>query len=348
MSRNLANAFFPLELILKLFALGNFEHFPGQLSIYFTNLYTIIVWLIYFSFAIYLEYHKFICKDIVGFIMFNSKLFMTMTMVMSFQYYKQTRKRCLDKITLINDTLERLQIPNKYQSLHNRIRRNILVWILITVSINITQLSWYKDNLKEIKSYLFIYTINHPSIANSLMHMKYESVIWYTASIFEKINKYILHLSLNKNNDSKTSKRTSEAFKRSNYQRLIDTPQYKRSLLTIMHVHLELSKTCYEFHKTFEIQLTIEMVTQLIYILGYVQAQHIYFKFTLSYMFDFTPVVLSMVISLFNVTFINNTIEKCCTKVKYTEHALHILRDFTYDPERQEEIFQFILQITQK
>ncbi|KAL2733028.1 ObirGr22 [Vespula maculifrons] len=309
MSSNLANAFFPLELILKFFALGNFENFPGKLSAYFSNLYVIIIWLIYFSISIYLQNHNFICQDIIGFIMFNTKLFTMMITVIGSQYYKQRWKRCLDKITMINDTLERLHIPNKYQSLHNRIKRNILIWILVSVCINITELSWY------------------------------------TASIFEKINKYILHLTTNKNSEAT---RISTAFKRSNYQRFIDTPHHKQSLLTIMHVHLELSKTCYEFHETFQIQLTTDMMTQFIYVLGFVQAQHTYFSFKLSYIFDFIPVVLSIAVSFFKVISLNNTIEKCCTKVKHTEHALHILRDFTYDSERQEEIFQFILQITQK
>ncbi|KAL2724542.1 ObirGr21 [Vespula squamosa] len=322
-SKNLADTLSSLELILKFFALGNFENLSGKLNLYFNNLYVIIVWLIYFSIAIYLQYHKYICQDIIGFIMFNSKLLSLLITVISLQYYKQTWKRCLDKITMINDTLERLHIPNKYQSLHNRIKRNILVWILISIIVYITQLSWYKDSLKKIETYLL-----------------------YMASIFERINKYILHLTMNKNNGSETT-RTSAAFKRSNYQRFINTSHHKQSLLTIMHVHLELSKTCYEFHETFQIQLTFEMMTRFIYILGFIQAQYIYFSFTLSYMFDFIPVVLLIAVSLLKVIFLNNTIEKCCTKAKYTEHVLHILRDFTYDSERQEEIFQFILQITQ-
>lgn len=49
--------------------------------------------------------------------------------------------------------------------------------------------------------------------------------------------------------------------------------------------------------------------------MGFVQAQYIYFSFTLSYMFDFTPVVFSAATSLLKVIFINNTIEKCRTKV---------------------------------
>lgn len=89
MPRYLADAFFPLELILKLFALGNFEYLPGQLNVYFNNSYIIIVWFLYFSLSIYLQYQKFICRDIIGFIMFNSKLFGVMSTVMSLQYYKQ-------------------------------------------------------------------------------------------------------------------------------------------------------------------------------------------------------------------------------------------------------------------
>lgn len=96
---------------------------------------------------------------------------------------------------MINDTLERLHIPNKYQSLHNRIKRNILIWILVSVSINITELSWYKDSLKEMKPYLFLFIINHCSVANNLMDLKYESFIWYAltnnfvkkSSILEKL-----------------------------------------------------------------------------------------------------------------------------------------------------------------
>lgn len=80
---------------------------------------------------------------------------------------------------MINDTLERLNIPNKYQNLHNRIKRNILIWILISVGVNVTELSWFKDNLKEIKPYIIIFVINYPSVACNVMHMKYESVIWY-------------------------------------------------------------------------------------------------------------------------------------------------------------------------
>lgn len=49
--------------------------------------------------------------------------------------------------------------------------------------------------------------------------------------------------------------------------------------------------------------------------MGFVQAQYTYFSFTLSYMFDFTPVVLSTATSFLKVIFINNTIEKCRTKV---------------------------------
>lgn len=68
---------------------------------------------------------------------------------------------------------------------------------------------------------------------NNLPHTNIFCIYRYTASIFEKINKYILHLSTNENNDSETT-RTNAAFKRSNYQRLIDTPRHKQSLLTIM------------------------------------------------------------------------------------------------------------------
>lgn len=89
MSSNLANAFFPLELILKFFALGNFENLPGKLNAYFSNLYVIILWLIYFSISIYLQNHNFICQDIIGFIMFNTKLFTMMITVIGSQYYKQ-------------------------------------------------------------------------------------------------------------------------------------------------------------------------------------------------------------------------------------------------------------------
>lgn len=89
MPRYLVDAFFPLEIILKLFALGNFEYLPGQLNVYFSNSYIIIVWFLYFSCCIYLEYQKFICRDIIGFIMFNSNLFGVMSTVMSSQYYKQ-------------------------------------------------------------------------------------------------------------------------------------------------------------------------------------------------------------------------------------------------------------------
>ncbi|XP_015176225.1 PREDICTED: uncharacterized protein LOC107066265 [Polistes dominula] len=60
------------------------------------------------------------------------------------------------------------------------------------------------------------------------------------------------------------------------------------------------------------------------------------------------PAFFLFVILTSKVIFLNNTIEKCCKEAKRTEHVLHILRDFTYNSERQEEILQFILQIGQK
>ncbi|KAI4501603.1 hypothetical protein M0802_003480 [Mischocyttarus mexicanus] len=98
----------------------------------------------------------------------------------------------------------------------------------------------------------------------------------------------------------------------------------------------------------FQIQLTIEMVSQFVFILGYILLQNLHLSFTLPYMFNFIPAIFLMIMSAGKVILLNNTIEKCCKEAKRTEHTLQILRDFTYDPERQEEILQFILQIGQK
>ncbi|XP_043504925.1 uncharacterized protein LOC122525949 [Polistes fuscatus] len=97
----------------------------------------------------------------------------------------------------------------------------------------------------------------------------------------------------------------------------------------------------------FQVQLTIGMISQFILILGYLLLIDIHFSFKLSYILNIMPAFFLLIVLTSKVIFLNNTIEKCCKEAKRTEHALHILRDFTYDPERQEEILQFILQIGQ-
>ncbi|KAK2585164.1 hypothetical protein KPH14_008666 [Odynerus spinipes] len=278
-----------------------------------------------------------------SFIIYHSNLFTTAVSVTCCTYYTQIYKQCLQKISIIDDTLEGLHIPKEYNNFSKKVTRNVIIWILISIAINLSQIPWYLEKATGINICLAPFLINYTLHVNSLMETLYATLIWYVASIFQRINKYILHLSANDNCGIKMmwKKVPSRSFHR---RSLIDTSQHKYSLLTVI--------TCHTLHRVFQIQLTTTMANHFILIVLFTYFQYTYFlnepNIRIQYMLNYIGLAMMLLFFVAKVVFLNNNIEKCCKKAYHTVYVLYTLRDFTHNPERQEEISQFILQIVQK
>lgn len=254
---------------------------------------------------------------------------------------------------MINNTLQRLHISYEYDKLRKKITRNIVVWVLLSITMNITQIPWYIKKATGNNIYLAPILVNHVKHVNNLMDMTYEIHVWYLTSLFQNINKYILHLSESKNHiANRNTTWTNIATKQFRHQSLIDTSQYKYSLLTIMHIHLDLCKTCHKLQTIFQMHLIMGVINNFVVITGFICISCSYIlsvnQIDLIFLKNSSSTIVIMFCYIGKTIYLNNTIEKCCKEANNTVCILHILRDYTCNLERQEEIFQFNLQIMQR
>ncbi|KYN37332.1 hypothetical protein ALC56_08235 [Trachymyrmex septentrionalis] len=130
MTKTLQTALAPLLIIGSFCSLGLFEYFLRQP--YLSCLYTLTIWS-YFTYFFYYPFYivywlnkVYDLRDII------TTIIAIISILLSHYHLNNELKMCLHELSVIDDTLEALDVPKEYQRLRNFIIRIIIGWIVCT------------------------------------------------------------------------------------------------------------------------------------------------------------------------------------------------------------------------
>ncbi|CAL1676352.1 unnamed protein product [Lasius platythorax] len=336
----------PLLIIGSFCGLGFFEYPLGRPRPYLTCLYFLIIWSLYAYLFYYLAYisdtlHIYLSETNIM-IMFTT----IVSMLVSLFRFKEF-KICLNKLSIVDDTLELLKTPKEYRLLHKWIIGIIIKWILLSLLIDVSDSLWLNYE------HFSVTRIFVPLVTNYLLHINtYSAFIWavilgYTGSRFQRINEHIRNLL---EDDTECIKGQNKLILIRNKRRT-KIKKSKQYMWILMHVHLQLCLISCELNKIFGIQMTLQMASQFVFSID--TCCHVYAAYAkddttigtfLDHIFNFIWAVVHNA----NLLVLNYICQSVCNKANKTSAILYNLSNESSDEDLREQTLQFILQIKQK
>ncbi|KAH0947039.1 Gr24 [Eciton burchellii] len=344
--RNVQAAMFPLLTVLCLCGFGIFEYPRGRPRLYPSILYILITWLLYVY--IIIEMRLLLKRfDIEIFLIIKTSIiFVIVTTFFSFHYDKKF-KNCLNKLSVVNDTLEKLGITNNYAELRVQSTCLIIGWIASICLLNIFDGLWYFECIRS-----FALVICLPFLINQSLHITIFCDIFqlmllrYIGSRFEQINQHIDKLT---QQDTRQTKNTWATSSSPLVRRHIGTP--KRIISILMQVHLELRLITRELTKIFGVHMVMQAMAFVVFTAQLVNdiytdmihSSSIYEK-TLGLFISYIWIITNTM----KMIIFNCICEEVRNKAKKTEMFLVKLTHHTLDIETQQYIMQFLYQLLQR
>ncbi|KYN07585.1 hypothetical protein ALC62_01405 [Cyphomyrmex costatus] len=191
MSKTLQSALAPLFIIGSFSCLVLFEYPLGQPRPYFSYLYALIIW----SKRLYRDYPFYISQleEKVVYISGITDFVAILLVPISLYRYKEL-KICLHELNVINDTLEALGAPNKYQRLRNliiRITIGCIVYVFSEIAIGFCIYIAFYGNLsvRDVCYFLEDFYATYVNVSSALICA---TVLGYTCSRFHQVNDCLL------------------------------------------------------------------------------------------------------------------------------------------------------------
>ncbi|XP_067203587.1 uncharacterized protein [Linepithema humile] len=230
-------------------------------------LYLLTIWFVFgyvffYTFVIMSQKVIFVRNFTVGAIM-PFQYFTAIASTILIVYHQKKFQIYMKKLAAVDDTLEKLGNPKTYRKLHTFSKRMIIGWIVHTLIINIYSAICCFEFFNQIFWRVFLlYVINHPVHINEFTDLIFIFLLWYIGTKFDKINEHMRCLSL------KGEHRLNYMWKKPViiHGFSLHRYNYKRTLWTSMHLHLELCRIARELNEIFGIQITFKMVSCFTYL----------------------------------------------------------------------------------
>ncbi|XP_011868451.1 PREDICTED: uncharacterized protein LOC105562319 [Vollenhovia emeryi] len=343
----------PLLTVLCLCGFGVFEYPQNQPRFYLTIFYILISWLSY-AYIVF-KTKLFLQRNELDYPMFNhtNMVFAILYMLFNF-YYNKKFKNCLDKIDIVNNTLEKLGTPKNYVKLRIQIIWLITGWTISMFVIDLNDYLWYG---KKLSKFFSIMTIcippigNHTFYINTLYDFMYMTLLRYVGSQFEHVNKYIEEIAEQKKQRVRYAWTTSTA--PLIRQHRADIEISKQNIWILMHIHLELCSISCQLNMIFGLQMVMQAIAfhvftvQIIYE-SYIIMMMLYDNFTYEKLMDCFGIYFWIIINTIKMIVLNYICERVCIKANTTEKFLNKLTNLTFDIETQETLMQFLFKILRK
>ncbi|XP_067207075.1 uncharacterized protein [Linepithema humile] len=169
----------------------------------------------------------------------------------------------MKKLTVVDDTLEKLGNPKTYRKLHTLSKIMIIGWIVPTLIINIYSTICCFKFFKQISwRFLLLHTINYPFHINEFADLIFIFLLWYIGTKFDKINDHMRCLSLKEEHGLNYMWKRPDII----HGYFLHRYNYKWTLWTSMHLHLELCRIARELNVIFGLHLTFEIVSYLAFL----------------------------------------------------------------------------------
>ncbi|XP_067203584.1 uncharacterized protein [Linepithema humile] len=250
---------YPIKQLSKL----RFHRWIAYLSI----LYLLTIWFV-FGYVFFYTFTNLSLKviifwNITNMVIMAIQYFTAIASTILIFYHQKKFQIYMKKLAAVDDTLEKLGNPKTYQKLHMLTRRIIIGWIVHTLIINIYSTICCFKFFNQISWRLLLFNvINHPCHMNEFTDLIFIFLLWYIGTKFDKINDHMRCLSL------KEEHRLNYIRKKPviSYGYFLHRYNYKWTLWTSMHLHLELCRIARELNVIFGIQITFEMVSHFTFL----------------------------------------------------------------------------------
>ncbi|KYQ56646.1 hypothetical protein ALC60_04245 [Trachymyrmex zeteki] len=204
MTKTLQKAMAPLLIIGSFCSLGLFEYPLGQPRPYLSYLYALVTWSLFtfsvdYPYPIYLENWETVTdwKQNIIFISVITSIFV------SWFRFKEL-KMSLHELSKVDDTLEALGAPKKYQRLLNWIIQIIIGWIVYIFSDFAVTIYWqllYRFDLEIVDIYI-LFVENYPGYVIIFSVLICGTILGYTSFKFHQVNDrlHVLYFDIFENN----------------------------------------------------------------------------------------------------------------------------------------------------
>ncbi|XP_067207060.1 uncharacterized protein [Linepithema humile] len=314
-------------------------------------LYFLAIWFVY-GYVLFYTFTTFSLKiiffrNITIMAIMATQSFTTIASTILIIYHQKKFQIYMKKLAAVDDTLEKLGNSKTYQKLHMLTKRIIIGWIVHALIINIysTICCFEVNNQISWRSLLHL-VLSYPIHINEFTDLIFIFLLWYIGTKFDKINDHMCCLSLKEEHGLNYMWKKPVIIHRYFSHRY----NYKWTLWTSMHLHLELCRIARELNVIFEIQITFEMVSNLAFI-----TSHCYYFCRMLEQKHKDIKVLQFLIGLgfaFFICFIrlyavNHICESVKNKANNIDKIIHQLTNSLRYADIWKEIDFFVLHVTQ-
>ncbi|KYQ60716.1 hypothetical protein ALC60_00341 [Trachymyrmex zeteki] len=253
-------AFRPLSLIAFLIGSGNLRYPLNYWRFRLSVFYVIIVWSLYkyvFDAMLIAYTPKHIFNNHLSYYSTQTNIFVTLISVTITVLKHQKIHICIKKLSLVDDTLEKLGTPKEYHTIQNLIRSTLIIYFIVVLILFITDSIWNIEKHNNIKAMFIGLIMGYPIYVSTLGNIIFAFVVRYIGTRLDKINGYIEQLS-----------ETEECGLRFKWEKSLIVRHYvcnsenrKRVIWTVMHLHLELCRIARDINDLFGTQLTLQMIS---------------------------------------------------------------------------------------
>ncbi|XP_072754245.1 uncharacterized protein [Anoplolepis gracilipes] len=300
---------------------------------YLSILYSLIIWFAYAYIYYYLVIQKKLYPSTIHLFSAVINILTTVTSTIMSFYHQEKLRMCIKRLAAVNDTLEQLGTPKAYRKMHTYSKQVLIGWIAYSIIINSSCTLWLITDQDIISALFLPYIQNHYLNVNAFIDFVFTFFLWYIGTRFDRINEYIRYLLMNEKYVPKYKwKKPVVALCRY----IICTDNYKHTLWTSMHLHLELCRIARELNLIFGTQMTFEMashITNIIIMCFGLNTLHGK-KITINQWFGISYWTLMLITKLYAINYICE-----CVQVKLTNIIQYA--------DIWKEIHQFILQAIQ-
>ncbi|XP_067203253.1 uncharacterized protein [Linepithema humile] len=251
---------------------------------------------------------------------------------------------CMTRLTVVDDTLEKLGTPKIYQKMHILSKRVVIGWIIYCFTINLID-SKYWIQKKETSSWglSLSYILNHFVHIITFIELFFIMFLWHIGIRFDKVNEHMRSLLVKQDHQLRcTWKKPALIFL---HQHMWN---YKQTLWTSIHLHFELCRIARELNLIFGVQTTIKMVSYLLYITAICYYLYLIWKFQMKVStYKISQLLVWLVIYSIRFCAINLVCESVCIKANKISIVIHQLTNILRYDDILEEIAQFALQTMQ-
>ncbi|KAH0947028.1 Gr23 [Eciton burchellii] len=350
--RNIQEAISPLLVLLSLCGFEVFEYPRGRLRLRLTILYVLVLWSLYIYVVIRIRlYFKEHGMNLL--MITKTNIIFSITITLLNLYHNKKLRNCLRRLSLANDTLEKLGTPESYVTLRVQIRWLISGWIGSVLFLNVIDSLWFFNNIPSIDSYVVSIClpsiISHTLYINMLSDMFHMMLLRYMGSRFEQINQHIDKLTQKK--QVERTRTIPSLLLVHRFTTTIETPERIMSIL--MHVHLELRLITHELTVMFGIHMVMQTIAFNILTVQLIkEIYNIIMKFNITSTYQTVINIFGsyiwITINVVKMIVFNLLCEEINGKANKTEVFLNRLTNDVWNIETQEYIIQFLFQLLQR